>query len=396
MNAFIVSSDYRVDGCYLRVQIDPFAEVFLPLVDVAAKHNEELHQTIAAVLAFAWATGLQSERVTIYTRFPVPILFSELVREYGLLSGRELIFSGPQHSTPLRIDGARGGRNVEETPVLLFSGGKDSLAQLYRLRNRGVTPHVLYIRGLIINKEFPRETENILTLSAELGISPLFLDVHCDFARIQWPATGPFRCTWREFLLLCLARTLGSHIYTGINEDALFSLRHMRSRTQAPSSESKYVARFFTLTELATKDFSRLIRATVFRSGAEIENLKVLRDAGIPYSRSKSCYNSGPTCEGSFVDLCPKCKAITIYTKVLDGQSLSPEEVTHIRGPEWVGDDDLPSYIEENFPGRESCRTITYENITSWINRMREGVLTAGAARRKCQTVRKMDAPWRR
>jgi hypothetical protein len=358
-----LSVELAMSGSYLCVDVKPACRFYLEVPEPA----RPVQAVLASVLGFGCAASIRARAVSVQVPFNVPkeilslaTVFSHLTKRQIHLRSSGLSDDGAPQRAPLH-------RQVQRRAprVLLFSGGKDSLAEALRLRQELQPALLLYVRGPTLNPEFPREVLNVHRLSTTLKVPLRVVDVYSSplggmTLRPEW------RTAWREMFLFTVASLFSSEIRTGISSDPYYSQRQERILRKQQSRWASYLARFFASTDLSIGAFERMLSVRIHKTGPELENLALAKRWKGLYERGASCYTTPTVCTGAFAESCDKCKSILIYDRVLNGEPLTEVHVQHVLSRHWIGDDDLRTYLLRlRVRERLECE-VRKEDLASW------------------------------
>ncbi len=202
-----------------------------------------LFETISSILAFATAANYKNKIHTIHSTFKVPRVIVEIVDLYNQLQEfNHVIFTN--------ISESRQALNYpsQKKICLLYSGGKDSYYKLVNVLDVYEKRDIIgvYVKGGMVNSEFPAELNKAEKLFNELKIELKTIDVwHGDYK--SPPIRMALRTIWRDMLLFSIARIFSDNIATGINEDEIFEKPPLQVKNElAPDlyllfSETKFV-----------------------------------------------------------------------------------------------------------------------------------------------------------
>ena len=322
---------YRYDPYlgYLKIGVLP-DRVFQ--VQVLAS-DDLLFRLIASVCAFATAVNQHNPGVEVHinTEFKVPRLLTETVSEFNRLQ------------EAVRLTYTNVAETYEQVEVLapferihLLSGGKDSARKLIDLAERHGKGHVwvLYVKGTTVNSEYLDEFEAVRAICRALSVRYFTLNVlHGDYGTRAMKV--PNRATWREMLLVCLARfystsiSLGVTFDRGLNSD-LESLRRCDA-----------AAWNFAISNYCLDAFAEMLGAKIEIAPSEVDNYRAMREQYPDILRlTRSCYNSRTSCDPGrdWDNACSKCRTLHVYDKILDRRTLNQRELNFVRSNRWVGD----------------------------------------------------------
>jgi hypothetical protein len=208
----------------------------------------------------------------------------------------------------------------ENIPVLLFSGGKDSLWQLNQMKKDGDKFQVLFVSGSAIAGEYRQELKTVNSMNLECQINTIHID-YIDYEDVSM--VFKYRARWKTIMLITLARLFSSDIRIGVSPQ---ELKSDADNLMFYSERPKSIAIIGKML-----DCSRIARTPP-------EFKCFLETRGQHY---RSCYSPDVVCDPKkdFINSCWKCRVLHIYGKYADGKELTSEESEYFHGEDWMGDD---------------------------------------------------------
>jgi hypothetical protein len=181
----------------------------------------------------------------------------------------------------------------ENIPVLLFSGGKDSLWQFNEMKKGGEKFLVLFVSGSAIAGEYRQELKSIHSMNLECQINTVHVD-YIDYEDVSM--AFKYRARWKTIMLITLARLFSSDIRIGVSPQELKS---------------------------------------------EADNLMFYSERPQSMANYRSCYSPDVICDPKkdFINSCWKCRTLHIYEKFADGAAMTPGETEYFHSEFWMGDD---------------------------------------------------------
>jgi hypothetical protein len=207
----------------------------------------------------------------------------------------------------------------DNAPILLFSGAKDSLWLLNKMKKEGRNPRILYVKGAAIAGEYRQELKHINSMNLDCEIQTINVD-YIDYGEVSMAFR--FRARWKSLLLLTLARVYSNELWIGIYPEDL------------KTEEDRL--RYYSEQKLTLKHASNMLGCKIYIT--KMEFLCFLQTRGQHY---RSCYSPDIPCdpENDFTNSCWKCRVLHIYGKYADGKELTTEESDYFHGENWMGDD---------------------------------------------------------
>jgi hypothetical protein len=310
-------------------------------VDVGAVHgcwlspftgNGFLVPAMGLVLGFATGVNFpEGTAVTLVVEEAVPQTLVKAIESYRRFGGKHAF----------KVECKKKFMAVKSNPghVLLFSGGKDSVAQALRLKNHQEKPTLLYVGGALGNAEWLREVAHARKIAALLQL-PLheIITSHASYGEV--PFRLPLRTIWRNILLLLLASQFGNEIYIGNTRDLKFQKKWKNVPARPEYYEYAYhYADAPPVQHALCKAFS----ISIHEGPSEAENLNYLRHAH-PQILSECCWCVAPQPCDNQMDpktWCPKCKTRFLLDALEAGGEVPKWVRSFANENLWMGDDDI-------------------------------------------------------
>jgi hypothetical protein len=265
---------------------------------------------------------------SIIVRFPDALHpgWAEVFDRYCAITGRPSI----------RLS-AQPWSQRQQTPqgrVALVSGGKDTLAALTRAsRQAPLAGTAAVYLGAGAEDGWRIEICSVRRVVAHYGMTlhhvQMFRYPHSHRGALRFSG----RAAWRETFLICLARSLGREIITGINDDAL-------SRLEPPYNTDRHVVPFFGQLRPTIEALQNILDCEIHMLPGEFLVYALMRKDPL-YEPSGSCLLPD-SCSSHHP--CNKCHTFRVYNKVLSGKRLSADDISFIHSPGWLGDASLRSF----------------------------------------------------
>jgi hypothetical protein len=207
----------------------------------------------------------------------------------------------------------------EKSPILLFSGGKDSLWLLNQIRESNEEFQILYVSGSAIAGEYRKEVETIRSMNLGLDVKSIHID-YVDYGDVSM--AFKYRARWKSLMLIVLGRLFSRDIRIGISPVELSTEGDNLLYYSERSQTIEIVRNVFDCRSI---------------SGVQSEFRCYLETRGQTY---RSCYSPDLLCDpaNDFTNSCWKCRTLHIYEKYANDEALTKEETDYLRSDSWMGD----------------------------------------------------------
>ena len=318
----------RLDGQLLTVDVGGVHGCWIsPFIG-----KESLVAAIGLVAGFATGVNFpERTTITLSIEEAVPQELVNAIEKYRRFGGKHTF----------EVDCRKKFSRVKSVPgsVLLFSGGKDSVAQALRLRDGRENLSLLYVGGSLGNAEWLREITHARK-TAGLMQMPLYevMTSHASYSEI--PFRVPQRTIWRNILLLLLASQLGSKVYIGNTRDRKFQKKWKKVPARPEYYEYAY---HYADAPPVQRALANAFSIEIVQGPSEAENLKYLRREH-PQILSACCWCVAPQPCDNQMDpktWCPKCKTRFLLDALEAGGEVPGWARSFANENVWMGDDDI-------------------------------------------------------